>query len=176
MIFSTEAGLIKKAKAGNKEAWLKLIQRHEKQVYHHCLRLVGNPDDACDLMQDVFISVFKALESFSGDSQFSTWLYKITYARCMDFFRKKNTKSEELIEVDTDELESTLIQDCTNQEVIQALKCLPFEQRQIIELKFFAQLTFDEISEITTLSTNTVKTRLYSALKKMKGHLEVVNG
>ncbi|WMN58348.1 sigma-70 family RNA polymerase sigma factor [Pseudoalteromonas xiamenensis] len=176
MIFSTEAGLIKKAQAGHKQAWLTLVTRYEKQVFNHCLRMVGHREDACDLMQEVFVSVFTALPQFAGDSQFSTWLYKITHARCVDFFRRK--KPLEIIDEEQHDLgaEQSLVIDATNREVYSALQQLPIEQRQIVELKFFQHLTFEEIADITDLSTNTIKTRLYSALKKMKNQLEVVHG
>lgn len=176
MIFNTEKALIKKAQAGHKQAWLTLVKRYEQQVFNHCLRMVNNRDDACDLMQESFVSVFKSLPSFAGDSQFSTWLYKITHARCMDHFRRNKPALLDGDEAFDEGLEARLVADVTNQDVHTALKLLPFEQREIIELKFFQHLTCEDIANVTGLSVNTVKTRLYSALKKMKGHLEVVNG
>jgi RNA polymerase sigma factor (sigma-70 family) len=176
VIFNTEKALIKKAQAGHKQAWLTLVKRYEQQVFNQCLRMVNNRDDACDLMQESFVSVFKSLSSFSGDSQFSTWLFKITHARCMDHYRRVKPVLVTEEEPFDEGLEANLIADVDNQDIHHALKQLPFEQRQIIELKFFQHLTFEDIASVTGLSVNTVKTRLYSALKKMKGHLEVVYG
>lgn len=176
MIFNSEKALIKRAQAGDKQAWLALVKRYEQQVFNQCLRMVNNRDDACDLMQESFVSVFKSLANFAGDSQFSTWLYKITHARCMDHFRRSKPTLVDEDDSFDEGLEATLIADVANKDVHTALKLLPFEHREIIELKFFQHLTCEDIASVTGLSVNTVKTRLYSALKKMKGHLEVVYG
>ncbi|MFC3033543.1 RNA polymerase sigma factor [Pseudoalteromonas fenneropenaei] len=178
MIFSSEAALIRKAQQGDKQAWLALVKRHESIVFNHCLRLVGNRDDACDLMQEVFVSVFKALPQFAGDCQFKTWLFRLTHARCVDHFRKRKptTGLEEAPEAHVQGEEEALLTQLDNQQVHQALQALTHEQRQVIELKFFQHFTFEEIAQMCDLSVNTVKTRLYSALKKMKGQLEVIHG
>ena len=81
MFFQSLETLIAKAQQGNKRAWLKLVKQHETQVYNYCLRMLSHPDDAMDLMQEVFISVYKSLPSFRGESSFNTWLYQIVHRR-----------------------------------------------------------------------------------------------
>jgi RNA polymerase sigma-70 factor (ECF subfamily) len=175
VFFQSQDKLIKQAQQGDQAAWLKLIKQHEQQVYNHCLRLTGNSHDALDLMQEAFMSVYRSLHNFHGQSQFKTWLFSVTQARCMDFFRKQRQSSplEEVSEAaHTPSCPIQLQSD--NQHIHAALQALPFEQRQIVELKFFQHFTFEEIAEQLAISPNTVKSRLYSALGKMKAPLEVI--
>ena len=175
MFFTSEKQLIKRAQQGSEKAWLSLCQQHQSRVFNQCLRLVGNSQDAADICQEVFVSVFRNLHSFNGSAKFSTWVFTITHARIVDHMRKHQLQS-----VTTDEPQavsdgpsSGLQQQQSNAEIHNALKELPFEQRLIVELKFFQQYTFAEIANQLDLSINTVKARLYSALGKLKGQLEV---
>jgi RNA polymerase sigma-70 factor (ECF subfamily) len=175
VFFQSQEKLIKKAQQGDENAWLKLIKQYEAQIYNHCLRLTGNSHDAFDLTQEVLVSVYRSLNKFNGKSQFKTWLFSVTQARCMDFFRKQKQA------VSFDDVPETLHfppcpvqENSDNQHIYDALQALPFEQRQVVELKFFQHFTFDEIASQLAISPNTVKSRLYSALGRMKAPLEVL--
>ncbi|MEW6996730.1 RNA polymerase sigma factor [Colwelliaceae bacterium BS250] len=171
--------LVKQALAGKKSAWLALVKRYETPIYNYALRMVSNPDDALDLMQDVFIAVFRNLASFRGDSKFKSWLFRIAHYRCIEHYRrKKPTQSLD----DEPEVESLVQDSCPEYDMQQsqqalalvtAMKLLPINQRTVVELKFFQHFTFEEISQQLGVSSNTVKSRLYSALDKLKGTLEV---
>jgi RNA polymerase sigma-70 factor (ECF subfamily) len=171
--------LVKQALKGKKSAWVTLVKRNEKNLYNYTLRMVSNPDDALDLMQDVFMAVFRNLASFRGDSPFKGWMFKIAHYRCIEFYRrKKPTQSLD----DSPEQEEQSHDGCPESYLFsgqqaniltKALCTLPVNQKLVVELKFFQHCTFDEIAQQLGISVNTVKSRLYSALDKLKGHLEL---
>lgn len=173
--------LVKKALNGKKSAWLSLVKRYETNVYNYTYRMVNNADDAMDLMQDVFIAVFRNLSTFRGDSPFKGWLFRIAHYRCIEFYRKKKpTMSlDDAPELTDDGVqacpESLLLESQQAKGIQSAMASLSFNQRIVVELKFFQQCTFDDIGYQLGISTNTAKSRLYSALDKLKGIMEATN-
>ena len=177
MFEKTDEQLIDKALQGNRNAWLKLVKRYEKSIYNYGLRMTSNPDDALDLMQEIFTSVFRNLATYRGDGVFKAWLFRIASYRTVEFYRRKKPTQglDELpeIESESDKPEELLMMKSHNQQLLGALQELPIAQRAVVELKFFGQFTFEEIAEQLNVSSNTVKSRLYSALDKLKQKLEV---
>jgi RNA polymerase sigma-70 factor (ECF subfamily) len=177
----TDEKLISKAIAGNKSAWLKLVKRYEKLVYNYALRMVSNQDDALDLMQDTFLSVFRSLNTFRGESSFKSWLLKIAHYRCIEFYRrrKKTVDLDAVPEAFNEEGENcpelSVVSQQQGENLVGAMSLLPVNQRAVIEMKFFQFLTFEDIAKQLGISTNTVKSRLYAGLGKMKHVLEVAN-
>jgi len=171
--------LVKQALKGKKSAWIVLVKRYEKNLYNYTLRMVSNPDDALDLMQDVFMAVFRNLSSFRGDSPFKGWMFKIAHYRCIEHYRRKRpiqSLDDTPEQIDEDIEMCPEQQLSTGQQAIelkQAIHGLPFNQKIVVELKFYQQCTFDDIAIQLGISTNTAKSRLYSALDKLKNHLEV---
>ena len=172
MFEKSDEHLIAKALQGNKHAWLSLLKRYEKLIYHYGLRMTGKNEDALDLMQEVFISVFRNLGTYRGEGSFKPWLFRIAHFRCIEFYRRKRPMQslDEAPEIASDELshEQQLGGDQQNTQLIHAMQHLPLAQKAVLELKFFGHFTFDEIAAQTGISVNTVKSRLYSALEKMK--------
>lgn len=171
--------LIKKALGGSQSAWCKLVKRHEKCVYGYALRMTNNSADALDLMQDTFVSVCRNLSDFNHRSSFKTWLLSLAYYKCMDFYRKKKLTYSD--DKEFDNYESVASDTCpqinleqlqSNAGLLQMMAALPFEQRLIIELKVFQQLTFEQIGEQMGASTNTIKSRFYAGLNKLKHLIE----
>jgi len=175
MFNDTDQKLIFKALNGSQRAWSKLVRRYESEVYNHALRMTRSEADAFDLMQDIFLAVFRNLPNFRGDSKFRTWLFRISSNRAIDFLRKKKhpESEKELDEIAGNENpDSDLHLDQQNKMIHKLLKQLPAEQRILVELKFFQHFTFDEMSSQLGISPNTAKTRLYSGLNKLKQHAE----
>ncbi len=171
--------LIKQALKGRQGAWDKLVTRYQKPIYHYALRMVSNQDDALDLMQDIFISVYRNLASFRGESPFKGWLFKIAHYRCIEFYRKKKPtlsldEAPNLDDRDDGHCSVQVMYDNQQAQMLyQAMQSLPVNQKLVIEMKFFQQFTFDEIAQQLGVSTNTIKSRAYSALDKLKITLEV---
>lgn len=176
MFEQSDEQLIKKALKGNKSAWLKLVKRYEKSVFNYGLRMTSNADDALDLMQEVFISVHRNLATYRGEGRFKGWLFKIASYRCVEFYRKKRPM-QDLDSADEPVCEAVLpehflISQQRNRDLVLAMQQLPINQKSVVELKFFGQFTFDEIAQQLDISANTVKSRLYTALDKLKIILE----
>lgn len=186
---SSDERLIRKALDGSQRSWVKLVARHERQVYNYCLRMTGNPHDAMDLMQEVFLSIYRHLPSFRGQAAFKTWMLRITANKSIDFLRARSRSPQqsldELTEGDgqgggldfpmAEQLNPDHVYEhiSQNREVRRLLAQLAPEQRVVVELKFFQQFTFEEISYQTGVPVNTVKTRLYAALQKLRSKAEV---
>lgn len=170
--------LIDGALNGSLNAWEALVRRYEGRVYNFSLRLTGNRDDAMDLMQEVFLGVYRNLERFRGESQFSSWLFRIAHNKAVDMARRRYASPIQ----DVDELpepgsadnspHNLLLAEQGNQQVQNMLATLSTELRLLVELKVFQGMTFEEIAELQDISANTAKTRFYSALKKLRVMLE----
>lgn len=182
-IIDEDQALVAAAVKGSKQAWIDLVARYESRIYNQALRLTGNSADALDLMQEVFIGIYKNLHRFRGESKFSSWVFRIVHNKSIDLARRwrppvENKPSEEadqlarLPAVASDEPDEQLAQEQMNAQVQVLLGQLPIEQRLIIELKLFQSQTFEEIGLAQEISENTAKTRFYSALKKLKDLLE----
>ena len=143
---------------------------------------MGNPVDAMDLMQEVFLGVYRNLHRFRGDAKFSSWLFRIAHNKAIDMSRRKrlmtissrNNTDDESEFLDTfsgdarQEPENKLNEFELNRQITSLMEKLPLEQRLVVELKVFQSLTFDEIAVMQEISENTAKTRFYTALKKLK--------
>lgn len=177
MFEKTDEQLVKKALQGNKQAWLNLIKRYEKPIYNYGMRMTSRNEDALDLMQEVFISVFRNLSNYRNEGSFKSWLFRIAHFRCIEFYRRKKPMQglEDAPEIASEELSvaDSMHANQENQQLINAMQKLPLAQKAVVELKFFGQFTFDEIAEQTGMSANTAKSRLYGALEKLKTLMEV---
>lgn len=174
--------LIEAARSGSAAAWETLVRRHESRIYNFCRRFSATSDDAVDLMQEVFLGVYRNLDKFRGESQFSTWLFRIAHNKAIDLARRRHSEppSDSVVELSddlqvTDQAigpEESLGASQQNRRIQLLLAQLPAEQRLTLELKFYQELTFDDISVIENISPNTAKTRYYAALKKLKELME----
>lgn len=182
-----DEALIAAALNGSAYAWEKLVKRYESKIYNHGLRLTGNASDAMDLMQEVFLGVYRNLHRFRGDAKFSSWIFRIAHNKAVDMNRRKRLlmasprttdQDEEIDLFDAvagdvhEEPDFKLSEEEGNEHIVALLATLPINQRLIVELKVFQSLTFEEIAEMQDISVNTAKTRFYSALRKLKAVLE----
>lgn len=181
-LINEDEALIAAALKGSAYAWEKLVRRYESRVYNHGLRLTGNASDAMDLSQEVFLGVYRNLHRFRGDAKFSSWLFRIAHNKAIDMSRRKKlvTVHPKSWEEDEDdgldkfpsasefEPDEKLGQSQKNKRITAMLMRLPMDQRLIVELKIYQSLTFEEIAAMQDVSTNTAKTRFYTALKKLK--------
>ena len=172
--------LVERALAGSDRAWTALVRRYDRRIYNYALRMSGNPEDALDLAQEVFLGVFRNLATFRREGAFAAWLFRIASFRCTDFLRRRRQTDE------FDEARAAPSDDRgpaeqasasrVNERILAALDSLPFDQRQVVELKFFQQFTFEDIGGQLGISPNTAKTRLYGALRKLKSREELQGG
>jgi len=172
----SDESLIAKALNGDQHAWQQLVNRHQSALFYFGLRLLGSREDANDLLQDVLMVLCRNLGQYRGDSSFKSWLFGIANYRAMDMLRRrKYTDTDDALAelpADAPELPEQLASQQTQQQVQLQLRKLPLEQRLVLELKFYQQFTFDEIATQLAISSNTVKSRFYAALDKMRLQLE----
>ena len=179
LIPASDEKLVTRALAGSDGAWTALVKRYERRVYNYALRMVGHPDDALDLVQEVFLGVYRNLATYRGDGAFPAWLFRIAAFRCTDYLRRRR----DVASLDDGEPAAepcsgfdpvlTAMATDANRQVVRALATLPPAQRHVVELKFFQSCTFEEIGERLGISPNTAKTRLYSALRKLRACREL---
>lgn len=180
MFAPTDERLVKLALSNQKKAWLQLISRYEQLVFNYALRMVGNRDDALDLMQDVFISVFRNLEGWRGESSFKNWMMTIAHNRCIEHYRRRKAMADESeiehqpSEDDWDNPEVVYAGQQRGRQLVCAMQKLSIEQRLVVELKFFQHLSLADIAAELNVPLNTVKSRLYGAIAKLQEWVEVV--
>lgn len=156
------------------EAFNLLLHKYQQKIYWHIRRLVIDHDDADDLVQDTFIKVWKNLEKFRSDSQLYTWIYRIATNESITFLNKKKQRSNTPLDEVSAELSETLIAssnfngDKVQLKLQQAVLSLPEKQRLIFNMKYFDDLKYEEISEITGTSVGALKASFHIAVKKIE--------
>lgn len=159
------------------EAFNLLLKKYQQKIYWHVRRLVINHDDADDLVQDIFIKVWKNLADFRSDSQLYTWLYRIASNESITFLNRKKLKNNvSLDEVGYDLAESLADStyfdgDHAQMKLQKALLILPEKQRLVFNMKYFDDLKYDEISAILGTSVGGLKASFHLAVKKIEHYL-----
>ncbi len=186
-----EVQIIRQCQAGDTNSFDVLVEEHYTRVYNTALRMLSDPDRAADATQAAFVRAFRSLESFRGDSSFSTWLYRITANVCLDELRNRPQEPVSLTFVsnEDEELEERSIPDnCTEpaarvvrderQRVVhQAIQQLSTEYRVVLVLYDLEGCSYKDTAQILGIPVGTVKSRLNrarSALKEvLRPHLEL---
>jgi len=159
------------------EAFGLLLKKYQQKIYWHVRRLVIDHDDADDLVQDVFVKVWKYLGGFRNDSQLYTWLYRIATNECLTFLNKKKQKNNIPLDDVAYELADKLQEspyfngDQIQMKLQKALLTLPEKQRLVFNMKYYDELKYEEISEITGTSVGALKASFHLAVKKIESFL-----
>lgn len=162
---------ILRCQRGEREAFDRLVERYQRDVYRLCYRYVNNHHDANDLAQDVFLRAYKAIGTFRGDSSFSTWLYRIAVNACLNFRAARRPEAEELSEALPDTsapVVDRMEREEQSRRVRDAVRRLPEKQRATLILKIYHDLTHEEVAGILGSSIGTVKANLFHALGNLK--------
>jgi RNA polymerase sigma factor (sigma-70 family) len=155
-----------------------LVREYQQRVYWHVRKMVIDHDDADDLTQEIFIKIYKAIDTFREDAQLFTWVYRIATNECLTFLNKKRKRFFLPIEDAGKELSSKLDSSShVSGEDIQlhlqkALLTLPDKQRLVFNMKYFDDLPYETISEITKTSVGALKASYHHAVKKIETFLE----
>lgn len=169
-----EKHIMSRARRGELSAFEELVRLYEKRVYMVALRSTGTPEDAADITQEVFLRAWRSIESFRGDSGFSTWLFRITMNLCVDFARHKQVQPQTQPLVGEDETERPIPDHAPTpeehlenrelgRELAAALDEVSEEHRQIVLLRDVDGMSYTEIAETLEISEGTVKSRLSRA-------------
>ena len=175
--------LIKQSKCGSVDSFEQLIEDNRKKVYNIALRMLGNPEDANDVTQEVFLRVFKSMRGFKEQSSFSTWIYRITKNVCLDEIRKKKKNNlvyiDKQIEYGDGQVTMQLEDERETPEeaaertelslrVREAIAMLPEQHRILIVLRDIQNFSYDEIADILKCPDGTVKSRINRARSALR--------
>ncbi len=162
-----DADLVALIKAGEAEAFNDIFFRYQTKIYSFLRGLVQNEHTAEDLAQNAFLSAYQSIGKWNGTGSFKNWLYKIAYREALQYFKKQKrnlevlTEEGELPEVANDDDISV---ELANKEVVDAaLATLPEMYRTVLLLRYYNELSYEEIAEATELPINTVRTHLRRA-------------
>jgi RNA polymerase sigma-70 factor (ECF subfamily) len=153
-------------------AYEALMKRHEKLLHRVCYRLLGNEEDAYDISQEVMVKVFGYLPKFEGRSTFKTWLMQIARNTCftMQAKIKRQREFKEMLEKESEnEPADRIITEKMDVESI--LSTLNKQDREVLIMRFIAELQFDEIAEVCDISLSAAKMRVYRATEALKNKL-----
>jgi RNA polymerase sigma factor (sigma-70 family) len=168
--------LVQKAKEGDQKAYAELLGRYRDAIYFMLLKMVNNPSDAEDLTIEAFGKAFKNILQYTPNFAFSTWLFKIATNNCIDFIRKKRAATISLdqgsdnqptasvtIQSDTPDPEASLINDQKIKLLREVVSNLKPRYRTLVELRYFKEYSYEEISVELELPIGTVKAQLFRA-------------
>ncbi|PAU95540.1 RNA polymerase subunit sigma-24 [Aliifodinibius salipaludis] len=182
--------LVKKAKGGDEKAYKKLVDKYERALYFHILKMVKDREQVEDLVQEAFVKAFDNLNTYSTNYAFSTWLYRIATNNTIDYLRKKKLKTlsiDKPKKTRDGEMQMQLPDDSAStdrdiikkqrKEIVQnAIEKLPEKYRKVIQLRHMEEKSYKEISDILDKPLGTVKAHifrarelLYKALKDKRG-------
>jgi RNA polymerase sigma-70 factor (ECF subfamily) len=180
----TDEQLVELAVREDPDAFGEIVRRWERKIFALCFGMLGREDDARDAAQETFIAAYKAAASFRGEAKVSSWLHRIAVNQCLTIKRRQKSRAEDFLDDENGESEITFVAPAsaspgrTSEQserlalVRQAVGALPADLRQVIVMKEFEEMTFQQISETLELPLSTVKSRLYTALKQLRMKLE----
>lgn len=181
-----DKALIARAQAGDKEAFRRLVERHQQRAFSIALGLVRDENDARELVQDAFLRVYKSLGTFQGGSSFFTWLYRIITNLSIDLIRKPGRQVQDLDEARIDSESSNLANfpflsrvdgsdpaDVVRRTEIaarlkEALEALPPYHRGVILMREVEGLSYEEMAQAMGVSKGTIMSRLFHARQKLQ--------
>jgi RNA polymerase sigma-70 factor (ECF subfamily) len=169
--------LVSKAKEGDQKAYAEIMQRYKDSIYFMALKMVNNKDDAMDLTVETFAKAFENLGKYKPEYAFSTWLFRIATNNSIDFIRKKrlnvvslDTLTEEqgedkYLQVRAEGLnpEETSIRKQESEKLKNMVEQLPLRYRTLIVLRYYEELSYEEIAKQVDIPIGTVKAQLFRA-------------
>lgn len=177
-----EDELIRRAQVGEQLAFQQIVQQHAAPLLRCSLTLCRDRQLAEDVAQETLLEAWRSLGSFDGRCRFSTWLYGILRHRFMKATRRVARRFAELPADDAERIMATHADPSRESQraedagrVRQAVAALPVDHRQVIELRFFADATLDDIAAALDIPLGTVKSRLHNGLEKLRQQKLVVN-
>ena len=156
-----------------------LVRRHEKAIFNLVYRMLGNYDDAAETAQEVFLSAYRAIGQFRGESNFSTWLYRIALNHATTRRKSTNLRQKRLVPIDGSDMvddtqlgpAETLEKKELRERVQRALNELEPEDATVILLRDLQDIPYEDVARVLKIPVGTVKSRLHRARRALKTHL-----
>ena len=184
---SADGQLISLAKQGDQQAFSKLMKKYRDSIFFTVLKMINNRDDAEDIVLITFSKAFNNLQNYNEEFAFSTWLFKIATNNCIDFLRKKRIQTTSLYHNSSDESEElkpigikdknldpaeSIMKDQRVHKIREIVEQMNPKYKQLIELRYFDELSYEEIAEKTDLPLGTVKAQLFRAKDMLYNNLK----
>ena len=188
MSATSDEQIVKQALTGDAEAFGEIVRRWERRIFALAFGMLGREEDARDATQETFLAAFRNLRGFRGDAKVSSWLHRIAINQCITRQRRAKVRNETGIDQEAERDAAVFALPATvspshvaegrerSEAVRRAIGALPNELRQVVVMKEFEELTFQEISDVLDLPLSTVKSRLYTALRQLQLRLEKFGG
>lgn len=182
----TDEALVRSVLAGDRDRFELLVERYQKRLVNYLYRMVRNLDEAHDLTQEVFIRVYQALDRYDSQYRFSTWLFRVARNAAIDVIRKRRMRlvplsrrpdegSAATVELDLPDDQPSALETLEGRELDAAIRTvidgLPWEYRELILLRHYGELAYEEIAEVKAMPLGTVKNKLFRARQMLKQQL-----
>ena len=160
------------------KAFNAIVESYTERLYWHVRRFLCSHDDANDLVQDVFIKIWNALPSFKGESQMYTWIYRIATNESLNAIRKHRLRSFIEFDSPTERMIRKIDEDpyfngdALQRELHKAIQRLPEKQKLVFNLRYFDEMKYEDIAEISGTSVGALKESYHHAYNKIKAELE----
>jgi len=177
----TDAQIISMYDSGEHEkAFNEIVSAYTERLYWHIRRFLCSHDDTSDLLQDVFIKIWAALPSFRRDAQLFTWIYRIATNEVLNYLRKRKVKAMMSLEAEYPIVERMIDNDPyfngneLQRELHKAIQRLPQKQRVVFSLRYFDEMKYEDISQVTGTSVGALKASYHHAYTKIKEDLQKI--
>lgn len=177
----TDEQLVRAYAQGNNEAFDTLLKRHQERIFNYILRIIKNEDIANDIFQETFVKAILTIKQgrYTENGKFPAWISRIAHNLIIDYYRQEkseNLQSADLDDVDVlnrkelceDTIEDVIISDQIREDVKYLIKELPHLQREVLKMRYYQNLSFKEIAEITGVSINTALGRMRYAILNLR--------
>ncbi|MGO9481338.1 MAG: RNA polymerase sigma factor [Candidatus Kryptoniota bacterium] len=171
--------LVEQVKSGNDRAFGEIVSRYEKKVFFVIKRMLNDDDEAADAAQEVFIKLHESLKRFRGESNLYTYIYRIATNVAISYLRKRKVRAivrldETITNILTsgNEPQHEADQGELKKLVAQAVAALPSQQRQVFILRFYEELSYEEIAQVMHRSLGALKANYFHAVKKIGEYLK----
>ena len=166
--------IIIRAQSGDRDAFALLFEQYKNLVYKTAFLMLGEPAEAEDALQEIFVQVYRSLSGFDPrKATFTTWLYRVTFNYCLNHRRKKRPLTMPLEDLSLNFSNEFPSAQLANEEFLQqAIEKLTDKQRAVVILRYFWDLPYAEIAQILEVPLGTVKSRIDLALKTLRKVLE----
>jgi RNA polymerase sigma-70 factor (ECF subfamily) len=170
--------LVQEVRNGRRQAFTELMRRYQERVYWVARRIVGSHDDADDVVQETFVKAYLALGEFRGDSSFFTWIYRIAVNLSLNALRKRQVlnylhESELLSRIlpSPDDPAKDLENSESESALQRAVATLPEKQKAVFVMRYFDEMTYEEIGRVLKTSVGGLKANYFHALRKVREYM-----
>jgi RNA polymerase sigma-70 factor (ECF subfamily) len=171
MVDTDDAAVVARCLAGEHNAYEAIVSRYQKGLFNVALRMLGNYEDARDATQTAFIKAYEHLDSFNPEQRFFNWLFRILKNECLNSLRGRRAAEPVSVGLAATNRADPVEERERHQAVQSALLTLSVEYREVVVLRHFTDLSYDEIAATLGIPAKTVKSRLYTARQQLGGLL-----